>query len=180
MELAGTIAPSGMGLPEYSMPFATRSFRRFPVRFAVTSNAEPFVKLPLCYFVGFCLLITLLVLSRGQGCAEWVPVASNDERGVTTYVDPDTISHKGYLVKLWTLFNWKTLQTEASDSYLSSKEQIQLDCAEERIRLLAFTLFSGNMGSGNVVKADSYETKWELIQPRSINRVIWIFVCVKK
>jgi hypothetical protein len=111
MELAGTIAPSGMGLPEYSMPFATRSFRRFPVRFAVTSNAEPFVKLPLCYFVGFCLLITLLVLSRGQGCAEWVPVASNDERGVTTYVDPDTISHKGYLVKLWTLFNWKTLQT---------------------------------------------------------------------
>src|SRR5689334_21920608 len=98
MELAGTIAPPGSGLPEDSMPFATRSFRRFPVRFAVTSNAEPFVKLPLCYFVWFCLLITLLVLSRGQGCAEWVPVASNDERGVTTYVDPDTISHKGYLV----------------------------------------------------------------------------------
>ena len=96
MELAGTIAPPGMGLPEDSMPFATRSFRRFPV--------------PLCHFVGFCLLITLLVLSRGQACAEWVPVASNDERGVTTYVDSDTISHKGYLVKLWPLFNWETLE----------------------------------------------------------------------
>src|SRR6185295_8535414 len=109
MEFAGIIAPPRMGLPEYSMPFATRSFRRFPV--------------PLCHFVGFCLLITLLVLSRGQACAEWVPVASNDERGVTTYVDPDTISHKGYLVKLWTLFNWKTLQTEASDSYLSRRSK---------------------------------------------------------
>jgi hypothetical protein len=179
MEFAG-IAPPRMGLHEDSMPFATRSFRRFPVHFAVTYNAGPFVKLPLGCFLGFCLLITLLVLSCGQACAEWVPVANNDERGVTTYVDPDTISHKGYLVKVWTLFNWKTVQTEASDSYLSSKEQIQLDCAEERVRLLAFTLFSGNMGSGNVVKADSYETKWELIQPRSINRVIWVFVCVKK
>jgi len=121
MELAGTIAPPGMGLPEDSMPFATRSFRRFPV--------------PLCHFVGFCLLITLLVLSRGQACAEWVPVASNDERGVTTYVDSDTISHKGYLVKLWPLFNWETLEPRratriclARSKYNSTVRKSASDC----------------------------------------------------
>lgn len=121
MEFAGIIAPPRMGLPEYSMPFATRSFRRFPV--------------PLCHFVGFCLLITLLVLSRGQACAEWVPVASNDERGVTTYVDPDTISHKGYLVKLWPLFNWETLEPRratriclARSKYNSTVRKSASDC----------------------------------------------------
>ena len=126
------------------------------------------------------LLITLLALSRGPVYAEWVPVASNDERGVTTYVDPDTIRLKGYLVKVWTLFDWKSIQAASGDSYLSSKEQIQFDCAEERVRLLAFSLFSDNMGSGNVVHTDSYETKWELIQPRSINRVMWKFACTKQ
>jgi hypothetical protein len=121
MEFAGIIAPPRMGLPEYSMPFATRSFRRFPV--------------PLCHFVGFCLLITLLVLSRGQACAEWVPVASNDERGVTTYVDSDTISHKGYLVKLWPLFNWETLEPRratriclARSKYNSTVRKSASDC----------------------------------------------------
>ena len=68
----------------------------------------------------------------------------------------------------------------AGNLYLSSKEQIQFDCAEERVRLLALSLFSGNMGSGNVVHTDSYETKWELIQPRSINRVMWKFACTKQ
>ena len=121
MEFAGIIAPPRMGLPEYSVPFATRSFRRFPV--------------PLCHFVGLCLLITLLVLSRGQACAEWVPVASNDERGVTTYVDPDTISHKGYLVKLWPLFNWETLEPRratriclARSKYNSTVRKSASDC----------------------------------------------------
>lgn len=121
MEFAGIIAPPRMGLPEYSMPFATRSFRRFPV--------------PLCHFVGFCLLITLLVLSRGQACAEWVPVASNDDRGVTTYVDSDTISHKGYLVKLWPLFNWETLEPRratriclARSKYNSTVRKSASDC----------------------------------------------------
>ena len=121
MEFAGIIAPLRMGLPEYSMPFATRSFRRFPV--------------PLCHFVGFCLLITLLVLSRGQACAEWVPVANNDERGVTTYVDSDTISHKGYLVKLWPLFNWETLEPRratriclARSKYNSTVRKSASDC----------------------------------------------------
>ena len=162
------------------MPFTLRPYRRFPVQCSVTYNAGPFVKLPLGYFAGFWVLTTLLVLSSGPVYGEWVPVAGNVERRVTAYVDPETIYLKGYLVTVWTLIDWKTRQTETGDSYLSSKEQIQFDCAQEHVRLLAFSLFSGNMGNGNVVHTDSYETKWEPIQPRSINRDIWKFACPKQ
>ena len=45
------------------MPFSIRPFRRFAVHCTVTYNAEPFVKLPLAYVLGFVALITLLLLS---------------------------------------------------------------------------------------------------------------------
>jgi hypothetical protein len=54
------------------MPFSIRPYRRFPVQCAVTYNAGPFHKLPLAYFSGFWLLITLLVLSSSLAFAEWV------------------------------------------------------------------------------------------------------------
>jgi hypothetical protein len=99
------------------------------------------------------ILMTLLVLSSGPAYAEWVLVNGNDETGMTVYVDPDTIHHKEDLVKMWHLFDFETIQTIAGDSFLSSKSQHEYDCAEELDRLVAFTRFSGNMGSGMVVLA---------------------------
>jgi len=69
------------------MPFTIRSFRRFPVRCAVTDHAGPFLTLPLAYCSGFWLLITLLVLSSGPACAVWVAVEKNNQlAGIMTYV----------------------------------------------------------------------------------------------
>jgi hypothetical protein len=47
------------------MPFLIRLSRRFPVQFAGTYHAGPFLKLPLTSLLGFGTLITLLMLSRG-------------------------------------------------------------------------------------------------------------------
>jgi len=95
--------------------------------------------------LGFASLITLLVLSSGPVYAEWVAVGGNDEAGMTVYVDPFTIRRKGHLVKTWFLYDFKTVQTKVSNSFLSSRTQQQYDCAEERCRLLAVTCFSSNM-----------------------------------
>jgi hypothetical protein len=89
------------------------------------------------------------------------------DSGKTVYVDPDTIRRKGDLVKMWSLLDFKTIQTVASDSFWSSKTQMEFDCAEERMRQLAYTWFSGNMGSGNTVHSSANELKWESVTPDS-------------
>jgi len=162
------------------MRFTIRPYRRFPVQCSVTYNAGPFPKLLLAYFSGFWLLLTLQVLSSGPVYAEWVLASGNDEAGLTVYVDPDTIRRKGNLVKMWQLYDYKTVQTVAGDSLLSIKRYNEYDCTEERTRMLAYTWFSGNMGSGKVVYSTPDEQQWEPVIPRSINRTLWKVACSKQ
>jgi hypothetical protein len=98
----------------------------------------------------------------------------------TIYVDPDTIRRKGNMVKMWRLSDFKTIQPGAGTPFLSSKSQSECDCVEERSRMLAFTWFFGNMGSGKVVYANSDEGKWEPVEPESIAEAMWKVACAKK
>ena len=65
-------------------------------------------------------------------------------------------------------------------SYLSSKTQWEFDCKEEKLRILALTWFSGQMGSGKVVFSGSETGKGEPIQPGSIAESLWKIACGKK
>src|SRR5437773_3725537 len=149
------------------MPFSIRPYRCFPVQCAVTYKTEPFLKLPLVYFLSFASLITLLVLSRGPAYADWVETVQNDQAGVTIYVDSDTVLRKGDRVKVWELIDYKTIQTVAGTSYLSARVQREYNCAGDLQRTLALTKLSGNMGTGKVILTNSDEQKWEPVDPGS-------------
>ena len=162
------------------MPFSIRSFRRFPVQCAVTYNAGPFLKLPRAYLLGFWSLITLLFLNSVPAYAEWVAV--EETPGLrTVYVDPYTIRREGNLVTLWLLMDFKWMQGNRSPSrFLSTKTQMQFDCAEKRLRLLAFTSFSRDMGTG--IPAGGYVDtgNWVPVKPDSMNQALWEVACGKE
>lgn len=127
------------------------------------------------------LLIILLFLSSAPAYAEWVSVSSSETLGgYTAYLDPDTIRRKGHLVKMWVLFDFKTIQTVAGNSHLSVKVQDEYDCTKERSRELASTFFSGSMGKGNVVSTDSSKSNWNPLEPESIAQDLWKVACGKK
>lgn len=129
-------------------------------------------------------LITLLVLNSGPVYAEWVEVGGKVEEGLTVYtiyVDPDTIRHNGDVVKLWVLMDFKTRQTESSPPYLSVKSQREIDCTEERIRLVAATAFSDNMGRGEILYSYTDSTDQGIpVEPGSVAQSLWKFVCGKQ
>jgi hypothetical protein len=144
-------------------------------------SIRPLHRLPLAYFSGLASLITLLVLSSGPAYAEWVligPVYSDG--GYDVNIDPGTIRRKGDLVKMWILYDYKTIQTVENSSYLSSRVQKQFDCAEERARSLAIEWFSGNMGNGNAVWSNYDEGKWQPVAPGSVGHGLWIVACNKQ
>ena len=125
------------------------------------------------------VLVTLLLLSSAPAYAEWVEIAATDY-GMTVYVDPDTIRHEGDPVKMWELFDFKTTQTIGVGLFMSRKDQREYDCTKERDRVLTFTQFSGNMGSGKVGYSNSDGSDWAPVVPQSVNQTVWKFACGKK
>lgn len=125
------------------------------------------------------LIFTLLLLSSAPAYAEWVKVGDGDEAGKTVYVDPATIRRNSNLVKMWQLYDYKTVQTVGGIRFLSAKEQWEFDCAEERSRVLALKEFSGNMGSGTMVDTNSQVGNWIPVTPGSTGRTVWTVACDK-
>jgi hypothetical protein len=126
----------------------------------------------------------LLVLSSVPAHAEWVAIEKQYQSPgrQTVYVDPDTIRREGHLVTMWQLIDFKLMQGSARgpQRFLSTKTHKQFDCAEKRLRLLAFTEFSRGMGSGT--PADGYVDKgnWLSVEPDSINQALWEVACGKE
>ena len=149
------------------MPFTARLDRKF-LRLASCSNIWSLITiLPLC-LEPFCVY------------AEWVNVSSKAEIGLTVYtayVNTDSIRRKGNVVTLWALFDYMTIQSIVGGPWLSSKTRRQYDCVEEKVQLLGYMTFTGNMGSGEAVYSNSEQSRWEPIAPDSIDRKLWDIVC---
>ena len=149
-----------------------RSYKPFSIR--------PPCHLPLACVLDFVAPITPLVLSSVPAYAEWVEVGGNEEAGVTVYADPGTIRREGNLVKMWELFDHKMTQTIGVGLFMSRKDQREYDCTKERYRLLTFTQFSGNMGSGTVGYSSSGEGQWIPVQPGSLDQSLLKVACAKQ
>ena len=161
------------------MPFTKFFFHRFLVVNSIAPSASSFITLTLTYTAGFWLLATLLLLSSGPVYAEWELASGDDSAKLTVYVDRDTIRRNGNLVKMWQLYDYKTVQTVAGDSLLSIQRHNEYDCTGERTRMLAYTWFSSNMGRGRVVYKTAEEQPWAPVVSRSIDHTLWKVACSK-
>ncbi len=137
----------------------------------------------LAYFSGLWALITLLFLSTAPVNAEWMVVEKDYLLSglQTMYVDPDSIRREGTLVTMRQLIDFKWMQGSARGPtrFMSTETHKQFDCAEKRLRLLAFTEFSHRMATG--IRSDGYVDtgRWIPVEPDSINQALWEVVCGK-
>ena len=125
-------------------------------------------------------LVTLLLLSNGPVFAAWVKVSDGDETGKSVYVDPTTIRRNSNLVKMWQLYDYKTVQTVGGIRFLTAEEQWEFDCAEERGRVVALKEFSGNMASGTMVFTNSQVSRWLPVIPGTTSEKVWKMACSKE
>ena len=132
----------------------------------------------------FWSLIVFLYLSCVPAYAEWVAVEKDyPSPGLQIlYIEPDTLRREGNLATLWQLIDFKWMQGSARGPtrFLSTKTHKQFNCAEKRLRLLAFTEFSHPMGTG--ISADGYVDKdnWLPVERESINQALWEVACGKE
>jgi hypothetical protein len=139
---------------------------------------------PLAYVVGRWFPIIFLLLSTVPAYAEWVAVEKDYLLpGLqTVYIDPNSIRREGNVVTVWQLIDFKWMQgnPRGPTRFLSTKTQKQFDCADKRLRLLAFTEFSLGMGTG--IPRDGYVGKdnWLPVEAESMSHALWEVVCGKE
>ena len=147
-------------------------------------------KQPLTCISGFWALVTFLFLGTVPAYAEWQAVEKDYLRpGLqTVYVDPDSIRREGNLVTIWQLIDFTWMQGNQGigplgfgpHRFFSTKTHKQFDCAEKRLRLLAFTEFSHHMGTG--IAANGYVDKdnWLPVEAESMSYALWEVACNKE
>lgn len=109
---------------------------------------------------------------------EWVNFF--EDESFIEYANPSTISMTGDKVKMWFLEDLKIARAVSGNEFFSRKAHAEFDCKEAQSRLLDITVFSGHMGSGNVLENDSNPQSWKLVSPKSMMEERWKFACKEK
>jgi hypothetical protein len=97
----------------------------------------------------------------------------------TVYANPATIRRADNKAKIWEMKDYNTAQMNDGEPYMSQKTQNEYDCKEDRSRILALSLHSGNMGDGKVIWSDPEPDKWHPVAPGRVGEASRKFACGK-
>jgi hypothetical protein len=133
------------------------------------------LRLTVAHFVA----LAFLLLTASQALAEWVEVNFLSKRGMTTYIDPQTIRLHGNLAQMWVLDDFREAQQSRwSAPYRSAKVLQEFDCAERQSRIVSMTRYAETMGRGEVVlSGDGPDGDWMPITSGSINKLLFKMAC---
>lgn len=121
--------------------------------------------------------MVLLTVMSGSAMAEWVKVDIGENNN--GYADLATIRKNGDMVKMWILFDFKTVQKPGAKPFMSIKRQEEYDCKEEQSRTLFSSHYSKNMAYGETVYTFSEPDKWTPVSPGSVGESFLQIACEK-
>ena len=123
------------------------------------------------------LAFTIVVMSLSCSAAsEWVVVDDNEE--YIAYADRATISREGDRVRMVDLIDLKTPRSSPNGNpHSSSRADSEFDCENPRMRTIAFSLFSGGMGNGDLVETITRSASWLTVTPGTLLAMLREFAC---
>ena len=84
---------------------------------------------------------------------------------------------------MWHMLDFETTQFNSSDKqpFLSSKTQVEYDCEQPRIRFLSSSLYTLNMGVGELVRSINFDkdAEWQIASD-GLSKALWNIACGKK
>lgn len=128
------------------------------------------------------LIIAMLSLMSPQVMAAWTRLEGAPDTGVNVYANVGKVRSTGAsTVKMQYLLDFQSKQKTISGIMYSSKKVLgEYDCDEESFRVLVSSLYTGQMGSGKVVKLTGNASPWLPVEPNSLAVVLWKTACGKQ
>jgi hypothetical protein len=126
----------------------------------------------MCYRI-LAPLLWLLVSIPAH--ANWVKIASNEQS--IFYLDPAISPKFENNITIWVLRDHNSSQLGENGAFLSSKDQIELDCGRQRIRRIYSSDHPKHMGVGPFVHSEHGPMSWNAVMPNTVLKRIFDFVC---
>ena len=121
-------------------------------------------------------LACLMAACAAPAMAEWTKVGEVANYQVS-YIDYDTIRKNGNLRKVWGI---NDLKSDDPMGFISNLFKMELDCKEEKVRILTMSRFHQNMAQGMpAIKVTPAYPEWEFVPPNSQFSAILKVVCAK-
>lgn len=115
----------------------------------------------------FCLL----ALCAWSAKADWVKISSSEKS--VYYLDPAASKRVGANVTIVLLRDHTSPQYDGPQPYLSSKDEIEVDCNGRRIRRIYSSDHPLKMGEGKMVHSEHGPMSWNAAAPGTIvNRIV--------
>lgn len=82
------------------------------------------------------------------------------------YIQANTVERNGPLRDFWTMLDYPSVQKSARGaSFLSTRTHMQLDCKKQSVRVLQFSMHTGNMLAGELIDQQGVMREWQSIPP---------------
>lgn len=131
------------------------------------------------------IVLTLMLLARcGNAAAEWSPVGG-EPKIYSAFADRQSVRTGAGLAQMWGLYDFLIADVTAEGQpHQSTVVLREYDCAEPRVRLLAYVDYAGRMGAGKVISSakagDGREpAKWEPVVSGSLDEAFRQVACAQ-
>lgn len=109
--------------------------------------------------------------------ADWTLVAA-DNGIYSAYADKATIRKSGSIVTMQGLYEFtRGDRTPEGESFFSTTVEREYDCAERRVRLMAYADHAAHFGQGRVVSSARRTRRWEDVVEGGIDDAYWKVAC---
>lgn len=121
--------------------------------------------------------LLLLAVTGGHAMAEWVKISQAEQS--VFYMDSAVSKKADGRVMVWILRDHAGLRSGPSGTYLSSKDQIEVDCPGRRIRRIYSSDHPQAMGAGTFVYSEHGPMSWNDAPPNTIVSRIVNVACLR-
>jgi len=118
-------------------------------------------------------LVLFFMLISSPVWATWEEVVTGVS-GDVAYIDPATIKKEGSIRRVWGLTD---LANPTSEGVLSRRYLREIDCKNERTRILTISAHSKSMGDGVTLGINPEVQSWSYIAPETVMAFIQKRVC---
>lgn len=129
------------------------------------------------------ILTLILLVYSANIFAVWsnvVKLLDGDMATYADYADLQNIKQNEKIIRMWSLFDYRTVQQVKPYKYLSEVTYDEYNCEEKTYKTLDLYWFSKHMGQGKVVYSrDGLENKPHRIMPSTMYQALLYRVCEK-
>ena len=114
------------------------------------------------------ILFTLLLIFSVQSYADWSLIYKDPTIKSEYFVNLNNYKRNKDKVRAWTLENFPKVEQILAFKYRSVKSYVEFDCKVPQLRILAHSLYEGNMGKGKTVYSNGSPLKWKKISQNTV------------